>query len=283
MPVDTQYNRRLAEILQNYNEINARVNQPTNMATELRVGGTRPRNYILQEGHNASWNGADMYVDYSLPMAMRTEYSDSVEGDPRRIIGGVSRRKKAGIWTDYSVDTIEKGLGLASKAKNMFGGVSRRKKAGKWTDYSVDTIEKGMGLASKAKNMFGGVSRRKKAGKWTDYSVDTIEKGLGLAKKAQNMFGGAVPRPRVKKAMKVIHEALGKKLGGRMAGAGSPEMAAKMERLRNMRGKAKKAVEVFEPEIGMVRKAVKKMGAGRPLKGSPEMKAKMAAIRAMRK
>ena len=68
-----------------------------------------------------------------------------------------------------------------------------------------------------------------------------------------------------------------------MAGAGSPEMAAKMQRLRDMRGKVKKAVEVFEPEAGMVRKAVKKMGAGRPLKGSPEMKAKMAAIRAMRK
>jgi hypothetical protein len=83
--------------------------------------------------------------------------------------------------------------------------------------------------------------------------------------------------------MNVIHEALEKKLGGRMAGAGSPEMAAKMQRLRDMRGKAKKAVEEFEPEKGMVKKAVKKMGAGRPLKGSPEMAEKMAKLRAMRK
>ena len=226
MPVDTQYNRRLAEILQNYNEINARVNQPTNMATELRVGGTRPRNYILQEGHNASWNGADMYDDYSLPMAMRTEYSDSVEGDPRRIIGGVNRMRKAKKWTDYSVDTIEKGLGLASRAQNMFGGVSRSKKAKKWTDYSVDTIEKGLGLASKAQNMFGGRMA-----------------GAGSPEMAAKMQRLRDMRGKVKKAVEVFEPEAGmvrkavKKMGAGRPLKGSPEMKAKMAAIRAMRKK----------------------------------------------
>jgi hypothetical protein len=40
----------------------------------------------------------------------------------RRVVGGkINRLKKAKRWTQYSVDTISKGLDLGSKAKKLFG------------------------------------------------------------------------------------------------------------------------------------------------------------------
>jgi hypothetical protein len=154
------------------------------------------------------------------------------------MFGGVSRSKKAQKWTDYSVDTAEKGLGLASKGIGMFGGVSRSKKAKKWTDYSLDTAEKGLGLASKAVGMFGGVSRSKKAKKWTDYSLDTAEKGLGLASKAVGMFGAGARKdlPAGAAATKAHMKAL-RDMQNRapIFEKGSPEALAHMAKLRAKR------------------------------------------------
>ena len=102
------------------------------------------------------------------------------------------------------IELLEKN-GLISKKVNEVvedatgGKVSRIKKAEKWRDYSVDTIDKGLDLASKGKNIFGGsldggkVNRLKKAKSWASFSADTIDKGLDLGLKAKMIAGAKKP------------------------------------------------------------------------------------------
>lgn len=106
MPIDTLYNRRLLDIIHNYNEVNAYATRLTNMSPELRIGSGRPREFILAEGHSPAWSGLDMF-DRSLPIAVR--------GDMNESVGGVNRFKKANKWTGYALDTADKALGLATK------------------------------------------------------------------------------------------------------------------------------------------------------------------------
>jgi hypothetical protein len=51
---------------------------------------------------------------------------------------------------------------LAKKVKKLAGGkVNRLKKAERFTDYAVNTVKKGIGLASLAKSAFGGAKPKK--------------------------------------------------------------------------------------------------------------------------
>lgn len=106
------------------------------------------------------------------------------EGVRYAVGGKISRSKKAKKWTNYAVDTANKGLDLASKANQIFGGkISRSKKAKKWTDYSVDTISRGLDLGSKAKNIFGfgELGKPKVTGRKprVPQAVNTIKSGGG--------------------------------------------------------------------------------------------------------
>ena len=192
---DNEYNRRLASILNNFDDIEASRNSPT-----MIVGGLRPMRYINsgntpydgREG-TANFSGA-IYGGRSSGGATSGGYRSGGRSSGGRSSGGrnsggylsggevcemcdmeggkVNRLKKAKKWTSYAVDTAKQGMDLAK----AFGGVNRLKKAKKWTSYAVDTAKQGMDLAK----AFGGkkVNRMKKAKKWTAYAVDTAKQHL---------------------------------------------------------------------------------------------------------
>ena len=121
-----------------------------------------------------------------------------------KMIGGVrlSNTIKSGASVDETPRAVggrayRKFTGEEKPAEG--GKISRIKKAQKWTDYSVDTVGKAIGLAKMA-GMGGKISRIKKAQKWTDYSVDTVGKAIGLAKMA-GMGKGMVYSKSLKKAI----------------------------------------------------------------------------------
>jgi hypothetical protein len=94
----------------------------------------------------------------------------------------VNRLKKAKRWTDYSVDTINKGMDLGQKGLDMYN---------KQKDRQMEKAKEGlMKLFGKGaeEEMEGGVNRLKKAKRWTNYSVDTINKGMDLGQRGLDMY-----------------------------------------------------------------------------------------------
>jgi len=212
---DNEYNRRLASILNNFDDIEASRNSPT-----MIVGGLRPMRYI--NSGNTPYDGREGTANFSGAIYGGRSSGGATSGGYRSggrssggrssggrnsggylsggevccdMEGGVNRLKKAKKWTSYAVDTAKQGMDLAKS----FGGkkVNHLKKAKKWTAYAVDTAKQGMDLAK----AFGGVNRLKKAKKWTSYAVDTAKQGMDLAK----AFGGrmpiaGLPKPRTAKA-----------------------------------------------------------------------------------
>jgi len=111
-------------------------------------------------------------------------------GRPRKAVAGkVNRKKKAEHWTDFSVNTVKKGLDLYDKGRAVAGKVNRKKKAEHWTDFSVNTVKKGLDLYDKGRAVAGKVNRKKKAEHWTDFSVNTVKKGLDLYDKGRAVAG----------------------------------------------------------------------------------------------
>lgn len=69
----------------------------------------------------------------SYPSSAVRDYQ-AVSGVPEKLVdvsvgGKINRKKKAGLWTDYAVDTATKGIGLASMAKTLGGAKPKVAKA----------------------------------------------------------------------------------------------------------------------------------------------------------
>jgi len=195
---DNEYNRRLADILSNYDDIQASSNPPT-----MVVGGMKDRKYI--NSGNTPYDGREGTAHFSGAMYGGSCGECQMCGSA--MSGGVNRMKKAKKWREFAKDTAEMGLDLFKKIKGgsvsggaisggqVSGGVNRMKKAKKWREFAKDTAEMGLDLFKKIKGgaksggqVSGGVNRLKKAKKWREFAKDTAMMGLDLFKKIK---GGA--------------------------------------------------------------------------------------------
>ena len=203
---DTEYNRRLANILSNFDDIEASRNSPT-----MVIGGMRQRKYI--NSGNTSYDGREGTAPFSGSM-----YGGAVSG-------GVNRLRKAEKWEQFAYDTANDGLKLAKRGKKVFGlgtsggassggaisgGVNRMKKAEKYEQFAVDTANDALKLVKRGKKVAGaksggaisgGVNHMKKAKAYEQFAVDTANDALKLVKRGRKVAGAmcggiGLPKPR---------------------------------------------------------------------------------------
>jgi hypothetical protein len=224
---DNEYNRRLRDILSNYDEIEASRNSPT-----MVVGGMRPMSHI--RSGNTPYDGCEGTAPFSNSMvggskdalhwakfALDTGLkANRIRNDARRIFGGkgkrANRKEDALFWRDFADSTANKGLNLAEQGKKLFGGnrrANRKEDAMFWRDFADSTVHKGLNLGEQGKKLFGGRSvfargqkqkhvidkifggnkranRKEDATFWRDFADSTVHKGLNLAEQGKKLFGG---------------------------------------------------------------------------------------------
>ena len=130
---------------------------------------------------------AELRADYEFPGP------EHFPTGMKLMVGGGSSSKQ-GINTNAEYETLTVG-GKVSANERIIGGVSRLKKATKYRDFVADTLDKGLDIAAKGKQITGGkVNRINKAKKWTSFAVDTLDSGLDLGLKAKSLAGGKKPK-----------------------------------------------------------------------------------------
>lgn len=198
------YNKMVSDRLKGYDMEYAKRNDLDNLSknNELLRGGTRPRKHVMVGTDSSTYAPS-----HNAPAELV-----GVSG------GKVNRLKKAKKWTDFAVDTANKGIDLAKKGQDELSGGSKdldkakavlksymdgKRKSGP-TKKQKDLLEQ-HGIISKTGDASGGkVNRLKKAKRWTGFVADTVDKGIDLAKKGMDSFGGAkTPSPWIAHVKKV--------------------------------------------------------------------------------
>ena len=198
---DNEYNRRLADILANYDDIQASSNPPT-----MVVGGIRQKKYI--NSGNTPYDGREGTAHFSGAMYGGSCGSARSGGlNPMALAMSAHSAYKA-IPAPYrhqiEQKAIHHGKALGQKILKKLGGASsggsHMKKAKAWRGFAVDTAHMGIDLFKHGKNALGGrtsggrtsggINHLKKATKWRNYAVDTAKMGIDLFKHGKNALGG---------------------------------------------------------------------------------------------
>jgi hypothetical protein len=220
---DNEYNRRLRDILTNYDDIEASRNSPTMVVsgmkqmTHIRSGNTP---YDGNEGtahfSGALVGGIDAHKlhAYHKPrihpvtrrkprMALPEGYVEEVQEDA---MGGT--KNDVAHWGKFALQTGIKAYKLKNQFDNLFGagvgGRGRRKRtqadAVFWRDFADNTANKMLHLGEEGKKLFGGKGKRKRtqadAVFWRDFADNTANKMLHLGEEGKKLLGGKGKRKR---------------------------------------------------------------------------------------
>ena len=224
--IDNAYNARLRAHLKELDRMDLITHNPQ------WLGGGPVRHFALSGNNGAYPEDAERLTELAAMGGAKFVLAKTFRPDSRaakpvrrvgeaildaavhRAVGGkINRLKKATGWTDYAVDTADKGLDLAKKGatvSKMFGfGEFKdvaRKKVRRVGEAILDTaMHRAVG---------GKINRLKKATRWTDYAVDTADKGLDLAKKGatiSKIFGFGEFEDAARKKMPAVRRAVIKK------------------------------------------------------------------------
>lgn len=224
---DNEYNRRLREILTNYDDVEASRNSPTMITGGMRLqshtnAGTTP--YDGREGtapfSNTITGGVRhprMIEDIfdTLPPITDMRYRGRVPKMPSnaQIMSAYSNAMKGGemiggndakFWGKFALDTGIKAYQLKKQFDNLMGrgkiGGNRRANTKEdavfWRDFAENTANSMANLGDKAKKLFGGRGRGKRANRkedavfWRDFADNTANSMVNLGEKTKKLFGG---------------------------------------------------------------------------------------------
>jgi hypothetical protein len=208
---DNEYNRRLREILTNYDDIEASRNSPT-----MVTGGIHKMTHI--NSGNTPYDGREGTAPFSNYMVGGITAQDALHwgkfgvetaikmnnlrnrGRSILMSGGNRRRntkEDATFWRDFADSTANSALNLGDHTKRLFGGkgkrANRKEDATFWRDFADSTANSTLNLGDKAKKLFGGNRRRntkEDATFWRDFADSTVNSTLNLGDKAKKLFGG---------------------------------------------------------------------------------------------
>jgi hypothetical protein len=231
---DNEYNRRLKEILTNYDDIESSRNSPTMVTGGMRLqshirSGTTP--YDGREGtapfSNTVTGGIrHPRMTHDMPNAITDmRYRGRVPKMPTRaeieaLKGGeMYGGNDAQHWGKFALDTGIKAWRLRNGIRNLTGygeGGNRRRNTKEdatfWRNFGFDTAMSGLNLGEKGKNIFGmgavgGRGRGKRANRkedavfWRDFADNTSNSMLNLGEKGKKLLGmGVGGRGRGKRA-----------------------------------------------------------------------------------
>jgi len=223
---DNEYNRRLRDILTEYDDIEASRNSPTMVTGGMRLqshitAGDTP--YDGREG-TAQFSGTitggvrrprmiEDYLDNPPITDMRYRGRDLQGKMPSRaelmsaykevkgMVGSGMIGGSAKDWGRFTLDTGLKAWRLRNQFKNLTGygaGGNRRRNTKEdavfWRDFADNTANSMLNLGDHTKKLFGGrgkrANRKEDAVFWRDFADNTANSMLNLGDHTKKLFGG---------------------------------------------------------------------------------------------